>query len=346
VCNFYLRCTSFKESVETMSLPEKIRSFFKRGPKNEKSASFLAGKYSQQQAFADKRFGTEGRKRSFFEKWRTKKEKQDRKNGEAGFTPEKQKRSSFKAVILAGIVVSGAYFLVTGPMQSLYGNFQYFRIHEIEISGCVMTDPVSLRKFADISYEMNMLTIDSEAMQQRLEKHPWVARATVRRIWPDGLMVGVTEYRPQALVLQEGADGFNYFDKKGNVFAKVSSGQEIDLPVITGLDAFDTDTEKKELLATAAEFLRLAGRNNPNLPAQNVSEIHFSNDGELILYLVEHPFPIYLGKGEVKRKYYQLRKVLEVLYRKKKGRAMIEQVAYIRMDYQENKVLVAKRHAG
>jgi cell division protein FtsQ len=231
-------------------------------------------------------------------------------------------------------------------MQSLYGNWKYFRIHEIEINGCVMTDPATLRRFADISYEMNMLTIDREEMQQRLEEHPWIARATVRRIWPDGLTIGVTEYRPQALVLQEGAKGFEYFDKKGTVFAEVNSGQEIDLPVITGLDTFDTESEKKELLATAAEFLRLAGRNNPNLPAQNVSEIHFSNGGELTLYLVEHPFPIYFGRGEVKRKYYQLRKVLEVLYRKRKGRAMIEKVAYIRMDYQKNKVLVAKRHAG
>ena len=236
--------------------------------------------------------------------------------------------------------------LVTGPMQKLYGNIKYFRIQEIEVSGCVKTNPVSLRRFADISYEMNMLTIDPEEIQDRLEEHPWIKAASVRRIWPDAITVKINEYRPQALVVQEGKGEFEYLDRKGNIFAAVRPGQEMDFPVITGLDTFDTDTEKKELLGTAISFLKLAGRNNPNLPSQNVSEIHFSSQGELILYLVEYPFPIYFGKGEIRRKYYQLRKVLEVLYRKKKGNAIIDNVAYIRMDYQKNKVLVAQRQAG
>ena len=57
-------------------------------------------------------------------------------------------------------------------------------------------------------------------------------------------------------------------------------------------------------------------------------------------------FQFTLGKDEIKRKYSQLRRVLEVLYRKSKGGASIEEIAYIRMDYQKDKVLVARNQKG
>ena len=148
------------------------------------------------------------------------------------------------------------------------------------------------------------------------------------------------------MIVEGTEEPLKYMDSAGVVFAPVAAGQELDLPVITGLDAFNTNEEKQQMIDSATSFLRLAKRNNPNLPAQNVSEIHFTVNGELVLYLVKHPFPIYFGKEGIKRKYYQLRKVLEVLYRKQNGSAMIEKVAYIRMNYQDNKVLVVQKYAG
>jgi cell division protein FtsQ len=335
--------------VKKQSLVEKISDLFKKGMANsEKSSSAFAQKFVKQPRYKTNHQGTGFGKKSLLDRWRRKREerKQQKKTRINGWNTEKSQLPPIKGILFMGVILSGVFLLVTGPMQKLYGNIQYFRIQEIEVSGCVKTNPVSLRKFADISYEMNMLTIDPEKIQNRLEEHPWIKTASVRRIWPDAITVAINEYRPQALVVQEGKGEFEYLDRKGNIFAAVGPGQEMDFPVITGLDTFDTDTEKKELLGTAISFLKLAGRNNPNLPTQNVSEIHFSSEGEFVLYLVEYPFPIYFGKGEIKRKYYQLRKVLEVLYRKKKGSAIIDNVAYIRMDYQKNKVLVAQRQAG
>jgi len=334
--------------VQNKTVFEKVKTFFERRSKSERTSSPLAQKFSNGQSYKNGHSGSGTRKKSFLEKWRTKKEKRLQKKPifPVGRNTEKQNRLPLNGFLFIGVMLTGVYLFVMGPMQSLYGNLQYFRIHEIEVSGCVMTTPAALRKFADISYELNMLSIDPDAMQNRLLKHPWVAGAAIRRIWPDRLNVVIREYRPHALVVQEDKDGFEYLDRKGTVFATVIPGQDIDFPVISGLDAFDTEAEKKELLNVATSFLSLAARNNPNLPTQNISEIHFSSDGELILYLVDHPFPIYFGKGEIKRKYYQLRDVLGVLYRKKRGVSMIDKVAYIRMDYQKNKVLVAKNQAG
>jgi hypothetical protein len=58
----------------------------------------------------------------------------------------------------------------------------------------------------------------------------------------------------------------------------------------------------------------------------------------IIVYLVEHPFPIYVGYGNVEKRYYQLVKLLERFYRKKR----IEGIEEIRMDYHEGRILVAR----
>jgi cell division protein FtsQ len=332
--------------MNSLTLSGKIKSLFIRKGKKKSRTSALSRKFEQHN-YKAKHQGATARKKSIREKLLAKREEHRRQRvlPIPGRDSVKQ-RSPFKLLLLAGLIFSGGFFLLLGPVQTFFGDLQYFRIHEIEISGCVVTNPKALRKFANISYAVNMLTIDPKDMQERLENHPWVRQAEVRRIWPDGLNVSIREHRPQALVVQNDGNGFSYFDNKGTIFTEVVPGQDLDFPVITGLGAFETELEKEKFLDAATSFLRLAGRNNPNLPAQNVSEIHFDGDGELILYLVDHPFPIYFGKGDIKRKYYQLRKVLEVLYRKKNGKVMIENVAYIRMDYQENKVLVAQGHAG
>ncbi len=334
--------------MKKFTLFERISALFEKKLKGETLASALSLKFKKQPRYKTTHFGAETRKKSFWEKWQSKKasHQQHRALKPIGLDSKERSGPPFRLVIFLGVLLFGGYLFVTGPMKILYGNWSYFRIHEIEINGCLMTAPGSLRKFANISYEMNMLTLDPKAMQERLQMHPWIVRAEVKRIWPDGLAVFVKEYRPHALIAQAGEEGFSYLDRNGRIFAAVVPGQELDFPVITGLDAFNTIEERERLLGEATSFLYLAGRNNPNLPAQNISEIHFNSDGDLILYLVEQPFPIYFGKGDIKRKYYQLRRVLEVLYRKRKGKAIIDNVAYIHMDYQENKVLVARSHTG
>lgn len=329
---------------------EKIGLLFWKKPKGEVASSALSRTLKKQPRYNAKHLGNTIRKKSLREKWQSKRECR-RQQDTLGRTRKRksggqQQYRLVKLVMVLGVVLFGGYLLVIGPLQRVYGNWSYFRIHDIEVSGCLMTTPGNLKKFANISFEMNMLTLDPEAMQERLQKHPWIAHADIKRIWPDGLAITVQEHRPNALIVNTDEDGLRYLDRKGKIFAVVAPGQDVDFPVITGLDVFNTDEEKERLLSEASSFLRLAERNNPNLPAQNISEIHFNSAGELIVYLVEQPFPIYIGKGDIKRKYYQLWKVLEVLYRKKKGKAIIDSVAYIRMDYQENKVLVARSHTG
>lgn len=325
---------------------EKLSALFVKEKKNKGVGSVFSQKL-QQSGYKARHLDTGNRKKSFREKWLPANKAGFLKSGgDAEQTKDGKFFLSLKLMALAGLVLIGSYLLLTGPLLSLYGDYRYFRIHEIEISGCRMISNDELKKYAGLSYEMNMMTLDPQVIRMRLQDHPWVQTASVKRIWPDGLEVSIKEQRPQALVVEKGGKQLSYVNNSGTVFAPIELGQELDFPVITGTDSTHTEEEKKGMIATASLFLRLAEQNNPNLPAQDISEIHFTEEGELILYLVEHPFPIYFGKEDIKRKYTQLRQVLEILYQKKGGGATIEKIAYIRMDYQKNKVLVARNHAG
>ncbi|MCW5211088.1 cell division protein FtsQ/DivIB, partial [Desulfobulbus sp. N3] len=168
---------------------------------------------------------------------------------------------------------------------------------------------------------------------------PWVDQVEVERVWPDTLTIRVHEYRPLAMINIEGKQqGLYYLDHHGIVFAPVESLQDIDYPVITGFAPPDGSGEVPGLdLAEGAmaedvcDFLHVAARGNPILPLQSISEIHINREKGIIVYLVEHPFPIYVGYGNIEKRYYQLVKLLERFYRKKR----IEGIEEIRMDYHE-----------
>jgi hypothetical protein len=135
-------------------------------------------------------------------------------------------------------------------------------------------------------------------------------------------------------------------DMKGVPFVPVKPGQDIDFPVVTGVENMQDPAERKAILGDVAHFLKLIKTNNPNLPAQSVSEIHLDKAEGMVVYLVENPFPIFFGTGSVGKKYKQLQDVLGVLYKQRKEGMLISQVEYIRMDYLTNKVLVAQSGSG
>ena len=326
-----------------MGALQKIKLLLGRGQKKQGSITAYSRKMQKQPRYTAKYVGAEAGKKSLKEKLLR---RRDKKNA------SRQGRlvKVFRNVLLTGIALvafawTGQQILM-GPLQGIFDNWEYFRIQKIEITGCRATSSAELKELAGISYQLNMLTLDPVELKERLQKHPWVAKASIQRVWPDGLVVRVKENRPEALIVCGETNSFFYLNRKGQIFTAVMQGQELDFPVITGLDTIEGSSQKEEMLADVLLFLKLTKRNNPNLPVQNISEIHLTEDGELIVYLVKHPFPIYFGKGKISNKYVQLWKVLEVLYQKRRGGSLIEKVAYIRMDYQDNKVLVARSSTG
>jgi cell division protein FtsQ len=250
-----------------------------------------------------------------------------------------------------------AAFVAYNPVVNAVSDMSFFKIREITITGCRKTTPALIRELTGVRYQTSMLAIKPRYIGAILKAYPWISEAEVKRDWlTGGLAISVKEYAPEALIAQEaaGRKQFFYLDKSGVAFAPVEPGQDMDFPTLTGLDVKGGDSQgrpdssaaRQTMIRESLALLKLVKQNNPNLPVQNLSEIHLDQDTGMTLYLVDYPFPIYFGKGEIRTKYSRLKRVLEVLYKDTEPGMTIADVMYIRMDYLENKVLVARRESG
>ena len=259
-------------------------------------------------------------------------------------------KRKLRPYILAALAVV-LFAAVDGPLRIGYmlKDISMFKVRSLSVNGC---RAVPVRDIVGLSgitlYKTSLLELDVEAIRERLEQEAWIRQATVARNWPSEVVVEVTEHSPVALVNMNTAEApeLHYVDRNGNPFLRVGPGEDFDYPVITGLYEVADAAVRAEIFREIMEFLKRAARNNPNLPEQSVSEVHINRRGEMVVYLVDHPFPIFFGKGDIVAKFYRLLHVMESLYREKKSEALLSSVEYIRMDYFNDKVLVAQSGSG
>ena len=258
-----------------------------------------------------------------------------------------------RRILLIVCLVGGALLFFNSGGFRLFGllleDLDYFRITEIRVEGCRNSAPDQIRAASGVTVSDSLFSVDEMKITENVRKESlWVDQISVARHWPDTLILRVREFTPHALIALGDADRAElyYLDKNGNAFIKTAIGMDLDFPVITGLeDAGELDTVPTELDAPL-DLLRLAGTNNPNLPVQSISELHVDDQDGLVLYLVEHPFPIFFGDGDIRKKYVRLRKVLEMLYKPRRTGMDIGRVAYIKMDYLKDKVIVGYDESG
>jgi hypothetical protein len=247
--------------------------------------------------------------------------------------------------ILALILILLLLFAARWSFRTLESS-GVFSVRRVTVQGNRMSNEAQIRSLADIQPGVQLFDVTAEEVAARILQHPWIDQVEVERVWPDTLTVRVIEHRPLAMINIEGEQqGLYYLDYQGEVFVPVDPLQDIDYPVVTGIAPPDGVNEEGAFqlgedarTREVCEFLHVAARGNPILPLQSISEIHARQEKGIIVYLVEHPFPIYIGYGNVEKRYYQLVKLLGRFYRKK----TIEGIKEIRMDYHDGRILVAR----
>lgn len=180
---------------------------------------------------------------------------------------------------------------------------------------------------------LNNLSLDTRAIGERLEAHPRIASARVKKRWPAGLSVELTEYEPFALAAFK--DGpLRQIDRTGHIIGEASEGGDLDFPVVTGLTEADVENGDLGVRAQGAlQVLRLAARGNAILPMRTVSEVRVGEGGEVVLFLADHPFPINFGVDRMQAKFNDLLSILKQLY----DSGEIGQVASLEMGYGDNR---------
>lgn len=135
-----------------------------------------------------------------------------------------------RVIVLTGAIVSVTATLLIGYDQILLS--PHLRVRETVVKGCKELTEKDILSLAAVRSQSNMLTINRDAIARRIRDNPWVQEVFVGREFPDRLVIWVRERKAVALI--EKGNGLYLIDSGGAPFKKLETGEESDLPVLTG----------------------------------------------------------------------------------------------------------------
>jgi len=141
-------------------------------------------------------------------------------------------RRTGAAAILLAVLAGGGYALVAAAVRS-----PALAIERIAVRGGARVSPDEVQVLLEGLRGTNLLTVDLEGWRQRLLLSPWVADADIRRVFPDSVLVELSERQPAALGRVDGA--LYLIDRTGAVIGEFGPDHaDLDLPIIDGLMAW------------------------------------------------------------------------------------------------------------
>mgnify|MGYP001187593872 FL=1 len=151
-----------------------------------------------------------------------------------------------RVIFLTGAIVFVTATLLIGYDQILLS--PHLRVRETVVKGCKELTEKDILSLAAVRSPSNLLTINRDAIARRIRGNPWVQEVFVGREFPDRLVIWVRERKAVALI-QKG-NGLYLVDGGGAPFKRLETGEESDLPVLTGFireGIVDDDLVKKSL---------------------------------------------------------------------------------------------------
>lgn len=217
---------------------------------------------------------------------------------------------SLKVFVVAAVVPVLAF---SGwKLYNLFITTEYLEIKIINVVGARRVGLDEAIALSGIRKGSNLFSFKYSKAIEGLETHPWVASADLRRSPPHTVSIELKEREPIALVK---TDAMYLMDAAGIIFARHSSADSVDLPVVTGLErgkpegGGDGGAGGPVVDAGVLELIRvLDGRTGFNLG--NVSEINVDPEYGLTIYTIVEGVRLELGRGAFEEKLRAFEKVV------------------------------------
>lgn len=186
------------------------------------------------------------------------------------------------ASVVYGVVRGGHQQELSANVQDLcdgLANVAGFRISEIALSGDHVLGRKQVLEIAGITDRSSLLFLDAGETRARLMANPWVANATVLKLYPSRLTISIKERAPFALWQKDGqvsivsADGIVLQDGVPQGFSN--------LPLVVGKDA---ERQAPAMLALIARYPAIARQVEASvLVADRRWNLHLKNGVEVLL---------------------------------------------------------------
>ena len=158
---------------------------------------------------------------------------------------------------------------------------EWLRIKEVTVTATWPLTPVEVRALLPALDGKNLFLVKPHELLRRLENNPWVEGATIKKEYPNHLLIDVRTRSSQAILLQGSVAYF--LDSKGKTIEKLSPLllKGLDLPVVS-LEPIPSLTAQWDL----AEMLQvLESLQHSLFPEQRISEMSLGIPPYFHLYL-------------------------------------------------------------
>lgn len=93
------------------------------------------------------------------------------------------------AVIL--LIIFGSIFIYRSDL---------FHVNNVQVNGSAHLTSQEITSIAAVSDDSTLLRLDSKGIKERLEDNAWVQNAAIHRVFPDTIVIDITEREPGAVV--------------------------------------------------------------------------------------------------------------------------------------------------
>ena len=187
---------------------------------------------------------------------------------------EKFQRIVKKTIRVAFQLLLLSFFLFLSHW--VYGHLlgdPHFRVREVEVRGGRKLAGETLQSLTAMEGRPNLFSVNLKKVVKRLESHPWVEQVSVRKVFPNKILIQVEERKPMAII-QLGE--FYYIDIHGEIFSPVGERDDYNYPYLTGVTRQFLEkepVEAKRLIMKALELLEIVEQEKIP-PLKELSEIH------------------------------------------------------------------------
>ncbi len=236
-------------------------------------------------------------------------------------------------LLMAATLLCAMFVLAYSALLSA----SYFEIREVSVRGLKELTEKDILALAGVRPRSNILSVNTSAVSERIAANAWVKAISVGREFPDRLVLDVRERKPVALVKQSG--DLYLMDSDGYVFKKLSKTDDVDLAILSGVNA--QAKTQPPLVGDALKLLStLAGSEKYEFLGL-VSEVHIHEIFGISL-LTDRGLHLKLGRDNFESKLCQLDVVLADLEKRgmKDGHLLVDLADISKVTVQRKEALV------
>lgn len=175
--------------------------------------------------------------------------------------------------VLTGVLIFAGYRAAASA--------SFFEARRVDVSGTSRTSPDDIKAAVRrLASGTGVWSADLDAIRLEVEKLPWVRKAVVSRVLPDGLRVRVIERVPRAVV-RTSAGKFVWVDDDAVSLSQMSPTDQMPAYFIRGWDESGTKEARDENRERIQKYVELSGEWATLGLSERVSEVNLGDTHDI-----------------------------------------------------------------